>query len=451
MINTFAATKLMRSRWMISAVIMLVVAVLSLNWYYYQRTRGSLDENLGSNLKMLASLVSSRLDVIEDSFTAYETSTIEIPDTISEWLEALSSKHHLSNILVVREDGVVLLSMQPEFYPAGDIYSNWTMDYKSIIRSLEGVPSATKLFKTPGGEYLKAGYAPLPIYSGRPSAVVAVEASAVFLEEIGSLRTILAASTVVSILGTLVFIWLMIKAADSLIRARESLLRNETLSSMGRMAAGIAHEIRNPLFIIRGAAEKLRKLHPDDSSEIDEFIIDEVDRLNSTVTDYLLFARNEPANRRDIDLVEALDRSIRLLRETIEGEGIELDVRFEPNRAVVFGETKRLQQAFINILLNARQSMSNGGRILVTLSESGGDYIVRFRDEGTGIPEKEIDKVFEPFHTTKATGSGLGLAIARSAVENHGGSISIESRINAGTTITITLPANRAPEVEPDE
>jgi two-component system sensor histidine kinase HydH len=320
------------------------------------------------------------------------------------------------------------------------------MDARQIIGALEGAPSATGLYRSPGGGYLKAGYAPVAAPGEQASAVAAVEADAEFLAGLQDLRAILIFATTLSAAGLIVFIWFAAMAARSLVRARESLLRAETLASMGRMAAGIAHEIRNPLFIIRGAAEKLKSACPGSSADIDELIVEEVDRLDAILTEYLLFARNEPVPKQKVDLAAVLLRSIRLVERTREAEGIVIETDLEIGEAPLHGEEKRLQQVFLNILLNAIQAMDGRGRIDVSLGRSAASYLLRFSDTGRGIPEKDRERIFEPFYTTRPAGGGLGLAVARRVIADHGGTIAAGSRPGGGAVMTITLPLHRPDE-----
>jgi signal transduction histidine kinase len=422
------------------AVALLVVIFLAVNWYYYRLTSSILDQDFTLRLETLAALVSLDLGAMD-----WEPNVLHsfISDTLLARLRELSIEHSLSNILVVREDGITLLALQPDLFPPGELYLHWSMDYRAIIEALEGTPSATDLYRAPDGTYMKAGYAPLPLYAPAAGSVAAVEASAGFLAGLEDLRTVLIAATAVSIVGIALFTWFVLKATGSLIRARESLMESESLASMGRMAAGIAHEIRNPLFIIRSSAEKLKEASPERAGEIDGFILEEVDRLNTILTDYLLFARDEEARRDAIDLVSTLRRSVRLMRESIESGGIGLAEQYDVTEAPFHGEDKKLQQAFLNILLNAEQSTSEGGTITVALTRRDDRYRITFADTGSGVPPKELDKIFEPFYTTKPTGSGLGLAIVKRVVEDHGGDVAVTSALDSGTSVTVTFPVQQ--------
>lgn len=419
------------------AVALLLVTFLAVNWYYYRLTRSILDEDFTIRLETLAALVSLEMGDMDRESDIMRTS---ISETLLARLRELSAEHSLSNILVVREDGITLLALQPDLFPPGELYPHWSMDYRAIIEALEGAPSATDLYRAPDGTYMKAGYAPLPLHAPAAGSVAAVEASAGFLARLEELRIVLIAATAVSIVGIALFTWFVLKATGSLIRARESLLESETFASMGRMAAGIAHEIRNPLFIIRSSAEKLKEANPERADEIDSFILEEVDRLNTILTDYLLFARDEETRRDAMDLVSTLRRSVRLVRESIESEGIELAEQYDVAEAPFHGEEKKLQQVFLNILLNAEQSTPKGGTITVTLTRRDARYRITFADTGSGVPSKELDKIFEPFYTTKPAGSGLGLAIVKRVVEDHGGDVAVSSRLESGTSVTVTFP-----------
>jgi len=428
---------------MIAAIAVILALFVFADWYYYDKTRRSLDEEFGQRLAVLAELVSSSLPA-ESPEAGFDPWREPAPfDTaLAAKLERLRVSHDISNILVIREDGTTLASLQSGLYPSGEAYPHWGMDFPAIMSALEGAPAATRLFEASRGVFLKAGYAPVPSGSETVRAVVAVEASPAFLDGLVKLRLILAVATGLSIVGILLFTVFVFRATGSLIEAREALMRAETLAAMGRMAAGLAHEIRNPLFIIRSGAEKLRDACPGQAPEIDSYVIEEVDRLNGTLTDYLLFARNEPGRVAPFDLAETLGKCVRNVKESIESPAVELVADLEISRAPVAGDEKRLQQAILNVILNARQAIADGGRVRVSLSASGHEYVVRVADTGPGIPEKDRSRIFEPFFTTKTHGSGLGLAIAKKTIEDHGGRIDVTSGAGAGTEVTIALPAH---------
>jgi signal transduction histidine kinase len=424
------------------AVIVLLTAIISLNWYFYIRIRGDLNEEFGLRLQAVSALVASGIEDDDLGLLHPDRQEFSQVRSMAAAMLAYSTEYSLSNISLIREDGVTLFSMKPDLYPPGELYLYWQMDYEGIIRALEGEAAATELYRAPDGNYLKAGYAPVPTDSGRTEVVVAVEASVDFLKGMRDLRVLLYTATAISLAGIVLFTWFVAKATHSLVQARESLLHSESLATMGRMAAGIAHEIRNPLFIIQSSAERLRKLHPEDTKDIDTFIIEEISRLDGILRDYLLIARNEPAPKGPLDLVMTLRRSVRLLAESLEETDILTDIPIED--APFFGEEKRLQQSFLNILLNSLQALGSTGTIKVSVAKQGKTYRIVFEDNGPGIAAKDIEKVFEPFYTTKPAGSGLGLAIVRKVIDDHSGTIEVESAEGSGTSIIVILPIRTA-------
>jgi len=449
--NGSPARSLLTERWMTAAIVVITLLFLSINWYYYDKIRSALDNEFSIRLRALSSLAASSVDPALVEILSPELTGFDEEDSNVAALDAIALEYDLANIQVLREDGIVLLTTRPDLFNPGELYPLWDMDYEEILKALDGAPSSTGLYQSPGGGYSKAGYAPVPSASGKTSIVVAAEANADFLQGMSGLRTLLIAATTISLTGLAIFVWLVSKATGSLIRTRESLMHAETLASMGRMAAGIAHEVRNPLFIMRGSAENLRKKHPGDAEEIDEFIIDEVDRLNGILTDYLLFARNESTSVFETDLVRLLDRSIRLVSDPGQAGKVAIETRFAVATAPFEGEEKKLQQVFLNLLLNAIQAMEGSGNLRVSLSRSRSDYSLEFADNGPGIPERDLERVFEPFYTTRPSGSGLGLAIARRVVEDHKGEISLAARKDGGTVVIITLPVDGAGSGDDDE
>lgn len=439
---------ILRSGWMTLAVAILLAAIISLNWYFYIRIRDDLNEEFGLRLQAVSALVASGIAAKDLALLHPGRQDFSETSSITAILHGYGEEYSLSNISLVREDGITLLSLKPDLYPPGEPYLYWQMDYEGIIRALQGETAATELYRAPDGNYLKAGYAPVPAESGNTEAIIAVEASVDFLKGMRDLRALLYTATAISIVGIVLFTWFVVKATQSLVQARESLLHSESLATMGRMAAGIAHEIRNPLFIIQSSAERLRKLHPEETKDIDTFIIEEISRLDGILRDYLLIARNEPAPKGPLDLALTVRRSVRLLAESLEETDIDIITDIQIEEAPLHGEEKKLQQSFLNILLNSLQALGSSGTIKVFMAKQGKNYRIVFEDDGPGIAAKEIDRIFEPFYTTKPAGSGLGLAIVKKVIVDHGGTIEVKSTLGAGTSIIVTLPGGTTDESE---
>jgi signal transduction histidine kinase len=234
--------------------------------------------------------------------------------------------------------------------------------------------------------------------------------------------------------------------SERIIVIEEQLRRAEKLSTLGEMAAVLAHEIRNPLGSIRGTAEILRDDYRpgNPKHEFLEIQIKETERLNRVVEDFLRLARPQPVDMKPCSVQEELEMIQALVSGDARERSISLLFESPSSPVIIGGDGEKLRQAFLNIVMNALQATQPGGSIVVSTAVCPPDHCeVRFRDSGAGIDSETQKKVFEPFFTTKSDGTGLGLAITRKIVENHGGSITIESEAGRGTTVIVRLPIAR--------
>lgn len=219
----------------------------------------------------------------------------------------------------------------------------------------------------------------------------------------------------------------------------------ERLAALGEMTAGVAHEVRNPLGIISSTAELLRerlnRYEPD--TRLAQIIVEEADRLNIKVSEFLDFARPREPNLQPCEVDKVLDRSIELLHPEIDRLHISVKRDYRTDDKVQAADPGLLHQAFLNILLNAIQAMPDGGALEVSVAagDNGQGTEIRFQDNGLGIEPETLKKVFNPFYTTKEKGSGLGLPIVKSIIESHRGAIRIDSAPGQGTAVIIHLPA----------
>ena len=235
--------------------------------------------------------------------------------------------------------------------------------------------------------------------------------------------------------------------------------RGETLAAAGRMAVGLAHEIRNPLGAIRGAVQLLaRELAPGSRfGEYTQVLIQEVDRVNRIIEQLLDLARPVQLRTGPLNLHQLLERVALLAAEGAQAQGVTIVRRYDPSLPPILGDEDRLVQVFHNLVRNALDAMKGGGRLTLTTRISLSPVFakmdlgagqrsmveVQVTDEGTGIPARVQAKVFDPFFTTKERGLGLGLALCHRILEEHKGAVRIDSVEGRGTTVTCFLPIAR--------
>ncbi|MCU0592018.1 MAG: ATP-binding protein [Desulfobacterales bacterium] len=237
------------------------------------------------------------------------------------------------------------------------------------------------------------------------------------------------------------------RRAEERMRLKEQLSRVERMSAMGEMAAGISHEIRNPLGIIRSSAELLKKkvAKIDPSNALPDIIVEEATRLNGIITDFINFARPRSPKLNPCRVDDVIEKTLTFLTAQIEERGYTIEKDYQNPLPEIMGDAPMLHQSFLNLFINAMQAMPDGGRIGVSLRAEGGQARIEIEDAGPGIPVDLSDKIWDPFFTTKDKGTGLGLGIVKNIVEAHGGTIRIANREPRGARVTIDLPV-RKPE-----
>ena len=401
----------------------------------YRSMRNRLEAELGWRLVAVASGAAGVVNEEDWQLISVQDST-QIDDLTRD-LADLRQVNGVTTIFVFDLDRRTLFDLGGQ-YPINQANPALLVDLEAVTTALAGWPVATRLYSSRGG-YLKSAYAPVTDRAHNVIGGVGVEASATFFETMKNMKhTLIGAALLVS-LGLVVigFAVARLLVSRELLEARLS--RAETLAAMGQMTAMLAHEIRNPLGIIKGAAERVSKRHGLDEDEVFRFIPEEVDRLEQTLNAYLDFAHPRAAIEIE-DLNHALTRTLEFLQVELERKSIQVETRFEPGPFPVRGDPHLLRQALLNIFLNARDAMPSGGRLTVSLERRGPRALVTISDTGAGMTPDVLARATEPFFTAKEKGSGLGLAVVRRAVEDVRGKLEIQSRPQAGTAVILNLP-----------
>ena len=219
---------------------------------------------------------------------------------------------------------------------------------------------------------------------------------------------------------------------------------NKRLAAIGKLAAGVAHEIRNPLSSIKGFATYFSKRYEDNATDMEtaEIMIQEVERINRSITQLLEFAKPMVVEKKQVDIKDVIHHSLRLVDHDLVQKKIDTTVTIDTRKAVIQTDGDRMNQVLLNLYINAIEALGHGGKLDIRVQDAGeaGEIEIHVRDNGMGIDEEAIDLIFDPYFTTRATGTGLGLSIVHRIIENLNGRIRVESTKDHGTCFIINLP-----------
>jgi two-component system NtrC family sensor kinase len=236
------------------------------------------------------------------------------------------------------------------------------------------------------------------------------------------------------------------------VKSERAVARAEKLAAVGRLAAGVVHEINNPLATIAACAESLEKRIAEgafadstDAEDLKEYlglIRDEAFRCKQITNGLLDFSRLRAGNRAPLNLADTIKMTARLVTHQHRGDNIQIEIETVNDLPPVLGDEGQLQQAVVALATNAIDAMPDGGTLTLRANRSGPNVIVEIKDTGSGIPQENLTKIFDPFFTTKdvGRGTGLGLAVCYGIVSEHGGRLDVRSAVGVGTTFTISLP-----------
>lgn len=434
-----------RKTGLIAFFIIVLIGLVNFAWWmFYRNTEQLLDHQLSKRLAAVTrsakTLLTPKLtlDLSSGDFDAY----IRAVDLI----EQIRMTDSLSEVFILDDSYNYLVTTELEEDSSYFLRALNGVYIDSVYFGLTDAVIVTPSYRT-GSFYLKSAFAPLPDSSGVVAAVLGVEASVDYFDVMSDLKNNLYLSTVISVLGGLLFgaVFLIYQRRVNL--AEQRMFMNETHSHLGRMVAVVSHEIKNPLMIIRAASERMVKKH---GAEEGRFVIEEVDRLNEIVTGYLDFAKSggeggfiSRESRQKINLTEFADNLKKHLSSRNPNEEITwLDSKI-PSAATVNSYPRALRQVLLNLLMNGAEACREAKKPIVIGVEiicNSGSVTLKSIDHGPGIPAKELKKILTPFYTTRSSGSGLGLYVCNKIVAEMGGTMKIESVPGEKTEVIINLP-----------
>ncbi len=233
---------------------------------------------------------------------------------------------------------------------------------------------------------------------------------------------------------------------EELQKAQEELKRAERLKAVGTLAAGMAHEIKNPLTGIKTFTEYLSAKHsePGFVDKFQKIVSTEVDRINSIVQQLLDFSKPKPLELKEINIHQIIDQTLSLLSNSSIKYKISIIKNYDVSLPSVYVDPNQIQQVFCNLFLNAIEAMKKGGKLIITTGQDKNIIKITISDTGEGIAKKDIEHIFDPFYTSKQGGTGLGMSITYGIIKEHKGAIKVESEKNKGASVTVTLPIKSA-------
>jgi signal transduction histidine kinase len=434
-----------------STIVLTVLAVVSaalLSWFSYRAVRTALENEFARRIENVSAAIASQVspdDIADVQLFGEDGAGYANILVLLEELRATTRVVNASVIDTARRS--VYDGRGPEF-----LLEQSRMDslaHPLLTQALAGKFAISDVYPF-DGTVLRAAFAPIKD-GNHVVGVVAVEGLVDYLPTLSGFRRTLLLATLIIAITIMTLAALFVRQTWSAAQLERRLSRAENLAAMGRLTATLAHEIKNPLAIIRGSALRLGRLEPE-AQRMSEFVVEETDRLSKTVGRYLQFAKGAESAfeggtllaRASGDMRATLDQTLDLL----EGELRSRKVTFAregqwPEATPVPLDDESLKQVFLNLMLNAMEAMPEGGRLVVSLAEERGRFRAAFSDSGPGIEPEVLKRMGHPFFTTKAKGSGLGLFLTRRLLQSAGGDLHIESLVGRGTTCVVLLPKRR--------
>jgi signal transduction histidine kinase len=414
-----------------------IVLILGLNlllWVYVNQVEKefatSLSTRLTSTNKSLARQIDEELLGL---IIPGERNTLEY-FSIYENIDIVRQQDSLQSILILSLNGEILvaspeiLSVQKEISHTENVF---------FIKAKEAKYNTTPP-ELISGEWFMSSYGPIVDIDGQVVGILVIEAKATYFETLQELRNRLILFSLINFLVIAIIAIFLFRLIDRAFKYQATIKDHEHLVQLGTMAASVAHEIRNPLGIIEGSNELIKKKYGQHDDEIFEYIPGEIKRLTEIIENFLNFARTPKINKSPFPIDQILTR-IKIginppSKLTIENDGLSAEF-------LLFTDYNLLEQALLNIIKNAFEAAGAKKAVILKIQRQKGNIKFYIKDNGPGITETELEKIFQPFFTTKERGTGLGLAITKRIIELLDGQIAVKSVMGEGTEFIITLPA----------
>jgi len=420
----------------------LVVGILILitfnfwGWFFMKNLETEILHHLKTQLNNLGQ-VSSRLingEDLENLFPGEETNPVTL--YYQQLLWEIKQSGNLEDIFILSLDKRLLIDHRVD-YKIGDTLVTFPINDQYFDQAILGQTPEPELIQS-GGEYFLTSYAPIMNeLVGNTAGVLILEAPANFFSTLQYFKSAVIYFGIGGIGVIIIFSTIIILSLRQLLRIENRFQEQERMAQLGQMAAIVAHEIRNPLSIIKGSADVLQKKYASEKEELFAFIPEEIDRLNRLVNDFLQFARKRQLSLKKINP----NQQIQTIVTQIKDAKIETDLA--ENCPELSLDPDAFKQVILNIVDNGIKSLAVNGQLRIKTELTGGrqeKFSITIQDNGEGMSHETLRDIFKPFYSTRASGSGLGMTITKQLVEDMNGKIAINSKLNQGTTVLLEFP-----------
>jgi signal transduction histidine kinase len=423
-------------------------------WYLLQLVKESKERDLGQRMLSIGQTAAIQLENLDGNLADFADEEgnvdVEVLATYADapnvqdlraWLKRLKDQNNLHTVMIVNFENQILIDGDGS-YGVGEEFPFLEIDQVEIAEAKAGTPATSSLYRVRDFPY-KRSYTPLVDENNRVLGLLRLEASPDYLQELVGLKHRLYWLGCVCALLLGLVAALFYRLLKHLIKAEEAIAFTDRLQSLGTLAAGLAHELRNPLGIILATSEGLRDELPEQSEQrqLVTDIIGECQRLNTLITQFLSFSHpGRPEDVRPFQITSALESVLALLKKDLEKKQVKVQTAYQEPLPLLRMDEKSVRQVMLNLLLNAKDAVAQGGIVALRVERKRKWVSVEIRDDGCGIPARDLKAIYDPFFTTKPTGTGLGLFISRNIVEGYGGKMEISSEPGKGTVVVVMLP-----------
>jgi len=413
--------------------LILLLLANALAWLFLLQISGFFVSDLAFRLENIAQISSKLIDPTDLMYLIPDDQSDPAMIHYQQLLAEVRKNNKLQDIYILSPAREILIEIPGDF---GEAITRHDLEPYLFQQAIGGTP-ATSPLQTLGHHKFMTSLAPITDPNNMVAAIVVVEAPAEFFDLLERFNNGIMIFSGVSIMVIVIVALLLWRAFHRLVAIQEQMQDQEHLAKLGEMAATIAHEIRNPLSIIKGTNNLIEKKYGNPDDEFFQYIPAELARLDRLIEDFLSFARTRDPQITEVNLAD-------LVQKVKIGFDRSPDVMFRiviaENAKTLKTDAAMLEQILLNIITNSQQAISGEGKIEISAIAENNALRITIKDNGSGIDPVNAEHIFEPFFSTKDSGSGLGLAISRRLAERLKGSLSVTSEPGRGTTVSLYLP-----------